>query len=347
MLFQRHLPLDYTDEFSSSKATGKYYRSAKVAELLKPTPRAESQPLQFTPADLLVFFCICIWAINVPLVKLLMDSLAPLEITMARYTIGVIFFIALTLLREKTLRVQWRHLPLFILAALLGITLNQICFVYAINNTTSSEVSLLMASTPTFTTLLAALIGQERIRSNYWISLPLAIAGVVLIVLTAPSSHLGGNLLGDSLALATAASWAAYTVAIRPLLSHYSIACISSYVLAIGLFALLPFGLPQLKMEHFTSLAPNLWLTLGYCTFGALVLTNFLWYGGVKHLGAPRTAFYSYLQPFGGVLAACYILGEVLIPWQILGGLLVIVSMILYRSNIPKLLRNFSKGQKP
>jgi drug/metabolite transporter (DMT)-like permease len=343
MSFQRRLSGDSIGEFSSS--------DAKVEEVgldksLKPAAHSESPLRHFTLADLLVFFCICIWAVNVPLVKLLMGNLAPLEISMARYIIGAIFFIGLALAREKTLRVQWRHVPLLILAALVGITLNQVCFVYALSNTTSSEVSLLMASTPTFATLLAALIGQERIRSNYWVSLPLAIAGVVLIVLTAPGAHLGGNLLGDGLALATAASWAAYTVAIRPLLRYYSVARISSYVLVIGVFALLPFGLPQLKMEHFANLPPQLWLTLAYCTFGALVLTNFLWYGGIKHLGAPRTAFYTYLQPFGGVLAACIILGEVLVPWQILGGLLVIMSMIFYRSNLHKFLLKGLKWSK-
>jgi drug/metabolite transporter (DMT)-like permease len=123
-------------------------------------------------------------------------------------------------------------------------------------------------------------------------------------------------------------------VLIKPLLRYYSVARISAYVLVVGVLAMLPFGAPQISLDHFTQLSPPLWVTLGYCTFFALVITNFLWYGGVKNLGAPRTAFYAYLQPFGGVVAASLILNELIVPWQILGGVLVVVSMIFYRSNL-------------
>lgn len=302
---------------------------------------------RFSGADALVLLCIAIWAVNVPSVKLLLQNgFGPLEVSMIRYTIGAIVFLAIVMIREKSFGVQWRHLPLLVVAGVVGITLNQVFFVYALQNTTSSEVSLLMASTPTFAALLAWLLGQEKIRLNYWLSLPLAIGGVLLIVLTTPGAHLGGGFLGDGLALLTSASWAAYTVLIRPLIRHYSIARISAYVLIVGVLAMLPFGLPQVKAEHYTNLAPHLWLTLAYCTFGALILTNFLWYSGIKHLGAPRTAFYAYFQPFGGVVAASLILGEVIVPWQVLGGALVVLSMIMYRSNLTGLWKKLRRRAK-
>ncbi len=291
-------------------------------------------------ADMLVLLCVVIWAFNVPFVKSLLPTLAPLEISMTRYGIGAIFFVIFVLVREHSLAIAWRHLPLMLAAGVIGITLNQIFFVYALNNTTSSEVSLLMASTPSFAAIFAWILGQEKIKLNYWLSLPIAAAGVALIVLTAPGAHLAGNLTGDFLALLTSASWAGYTVLIRPLLKHYSIGRISAYMLVIGVLAMLPFGLPQMNLEHYARLTPGLWLTLAYCTLIALVITNFLWYGGVKFLGAPRTAFYAYLQPFFGVIAAFFILNETIVPWQILGGGLIVLSMIMYRSNLYlKLLR--------
>ncbi len=326
-------------------------RTAEVSTLSRITPEAsrpeitskrfsnpaEATSFRFTTSDLLVLLCICIWAINVPFVKLLLGTMSPLEISLTRYGVGALFFLGLVLIKEKSLRVKLRHLPLLVVAGIVGITLNQVFFVYALQNTSSSEVSLLMASTPSFATLFAWAMGQERIKVNYWISLPLAVAGVFLIIATAPGSHLGGNLLGDGLALATSASWAGYTVAIRPLIRHYSVARISVYVLVIGVLAMLPFGYSQININHFTNLTPGLWVVLAYCTFGALVLTNFLWYGGVKNLGAPRTAFYAYLQPFGGVVAAALILYEAIVLWQVAGGVLVVLSMILYRSNLYKL----------
>ncbi len=334
-MFLRRASINLTEELAGSDVVVDESETEKEKAAIT-AKRVEAASLRFRTADLLVLLCIGIWAINVPLVKLLLGNLKPLEISLFRYGIGAIFFLGFVLIREKSLRIQLRHLPLLIVAGVVGITLNQIFFVYALENTTSSEVSLLMASTPSFAALFAWLIGQEKIKSNYWASLPLAVAGVFLIVLTAPGAKLGGNLVGDGLALATSASWAAYTVAIRPLLKHYSVARISAYVLIIGVFTMLPFGYSQINIDHFTSLPPNLWVTLGYCTFIALVITNFLWYGGVKHLGAPRTAFYAYFQPFGGVIAASFILSEVIVIWQLLGGALIVMSMVIYRSNLHK-----------
>ncbi len=294
-------------------------------------PVSPSSRKIFQPADLMVLACVTMWAFNVPLVKAILQYMDPLETSLVRFSIGGIIFAIYVKLKEGTLKVALRHLPLLIGAGLMGIFLNQVLFVYALSSTTSSEVSLLMAATPSFATLFAWLIGQEKIKLNYWLSLPLAVAGVGLIILTAPGAKLGGNLLGDGLTLATAASWAAYTVMVRPLLKHYSASLISAYVAVIGAVALLPFGWSQFDWGRVSLMPVDIWLALAYSTLGAVVITNLLWFTGIKELGAPRTAFYTYLQPFVGVFAAALILGETIVPWQIAGGFFIIASMIIYR----------------
>lgn len=285
----------------------------------------------FQRADLFVLACVVMWAFNVPLIKAIFQYMQPLETSLVRFGIAGIIFAVYVKLKEGTLRIAPQHILLMVGAGLMGIFLNQVLFVYALSNTTSSEVSLLMAATPSFATLFAWLMGQEKIKLNYWLSLPLAIAGVSLIILTAPGAKLGGNLLGDGLALATASSWAAYTVLIRPLLKHYSAARISAYVSIIGAITLLPFGWSQFDWGRVSLMPGNLWLALLYSTIGSVVITNLLWFTGVKELGAPRTAFYAYLQPFVGVFAAALILGETIVPWQIAGGFFIVASMIIYR----------------
>ncbi len=282
-------------------------------------------------ADLLVFTCVFIWAFNIPLVKICLQYFEPLEISLIRFGSAGVLFAIYVRLREGSLRVERRHLPLLLLSGLIGITLNQILFVYALSNTTSSEVSLLMAATPSLATFLAWALGQEKIRLNYWLSLPLALGGVTLIILTAPGARLAGNLLGDALAVMTAGSWATYTVIMRPLFSHYSAARISAWVLLIGSAALLPLGFTQINLSRMGSVPSEIWLALLYTTLGAVLVTNILWYTGIKELGGPRTAYYSYLQPFVGVFASFLILSETIVIWQIAGGLLIVASMVLYR----------------
>jgi drug/metabolite transporter (DMT)-like permease len=303
-----------------------------------PTPKLEpAKPHKvdvttgFSKADLYLFLCVSIWGFNVPLIKLVLNYLDPLVISMLRFGVAGLVFLVLAWGRERSLAIQWRHLGLIVACAVSGIALNQIFFVYALSNTTSSEVSLLMASTPTFATLTAALLGFERIKRNFWFSLPVSVSGVALIVLLAPGAHLSGSWLGDVLALCTSASWAVYTVLLRPLMQYYSILKISAYVSLIGVVALLPFGYSQIDLAKFQAMPLSTWLVLLFCTFGAVVFTNILWYTGVKRLGSARTAFYSYFQPFVGVVAASLLLQERLVIWQPVGGVLIIGGLLIYR----------------
>ena len=304
-------------------------RAEQTSNNFKSLPPSTSTRLSL--ADILLLLCVIIWAFNVPLVKLALDYINPLGLSLIRFSSAGLLLFFIARYREKSIAIRMKDLPAVMLCAFLGIALNQVFFVYALKNSTSSEVSLLMASTPTFATLIAWLTNQETIGWNFWKSLPVAIAGICLIIFTAQTAHFTGGWLGDLLALATAASWAAYTVIIRPLLKSYSISKLTAYITLIGAFMILPFGGEQLNLDVLTKLPGQVWLAVGYSTLASVVLTNFLWYFGVKQLGGPRTAFYSYLQPFVGVLAAALILNESIVIWQLAGGALVIVSMLIYR----------------
>ncbi len=323
-LFLKEIDRLQTTESESLKSFPIQGSLNRPATISNPAPR-------FGKTDGMVLACVSLWAFNVPLVKYCLQFLAPVQTSLLRFATGGLIFVVYVLWREGSLKVAWRHVPLLVGAGIVGIMLNQLFFTYALKNTSSSEVSLLMAASPSFATLLAWLVGQEKISLNYWLSLPLAVAGVTVIILTAPGAQLGGNLLGDGLAIATAASWATYTVMIRPLMKHYSPSRVSAYVLLIGAIALLPFGIGQFDMNRLVTLPFSAWAALIYSALLAVVLTNVLWFTGIRDLGAPRTAFYAYLQPFLGVFAAALILNEQIVPWQIGGGFLVIGSMVLYR----------------
>ncbi len=322
-------------------------KSALVKETSNSTKKVALIPPRFGKGDLLALLCVAMWSVNTPFVKLLLGniSIPPLELAIIRYGSGAVFYIIFVLWRERSLRVSLRHFPLLALAGFIGIGLNQICFTLALSNTTSSEVSLLMAASPSLAVLFAWLIGQEKMSLNYWVSLPLALGGVVLIVLTAPGSNVSGNLVGDLYALGMSLTFAVYTVLLRPLFAHYSVAKLSAYALSIGVLSMLPYAATQptrFSLDQFSSLSSLLWLVLLFTCF-SVIITNFFWYAAIKILGASRTTAYNYLQPFGGVICAAIFLGELIIAWQIFGGVLVVLSMLLYRSDLALLVSPFTQ----
>ena len=322
-------------------------KSIEIEEKTLLKEKSAPIPARFGAGDLLALLCVAIWSINTPFVKLLLGNVAlpPFELAIIRYGSGAVFYTLYVLVREKSLKVSLKHLPLLALAGFIGIGLNQICFVNALSNSTSSEVSLLMAVSPSLAVLFAWVIGQEKMNLNYWISLPLALGGVILIVMTAPGSNVSGNLVGVLYALGMALTFAIYTVLLRPLFAYYSVAKLSAYALVVGVVTMIPYALVQhtnFSFDQFTTISPLMWLVLLF-TCLSVIVTNFFWYAAIKILGASRASVYNYLQPFGGVVCAAIFLGEVLIALQILGGALVVLSMILYRSGLSGLIAPLQK----
>ncbi|HJQ75115.1 MAG TPA: DMT family transporter, partial [Gaiellaceae bacterium] len=138
------------------------------------------------------------------------------------------------------------------------------------------------------------------------------------------------SLKGDALGIATAATWAAYTVAIAPLMRHYSPYRISALVLALGWAPLALVSIPQVGRQDF-SFSWTVWLGFAYAVIGPLFLTNILWFTAVDRVGAARASIFNNMQPFFGVLFALLILSESLHTLEIAGGVLIFAGIYLER----------------
>ncbi len=127
--------------------------------------------------------------------------------------------------------------------------------------------------------------------------------GVVLVIAGSGATLSFMSIRGDLLALGMGATWAWYSLAVRPLMRRYSAARISALILLVGAPMLLPFAWPQLARQDYGALDTGHWGALVYSCLLALVLTNFIWFHAVHRAGAARTTAVMPLQPvFVGAL---------------------------------------------
>jgi drug/metabolite transporter (DMT)-like permease len=231
--------------------------------------------------------------------------------------------------RERSFHVRRRDLALIVLAAALGIWLNQIAYVYAISYSNASTIALILGATPIFTALIAFAFGLERMYRRFWIAAAVSFGGVALIAF-GKAGGVSGSLKGDLLGVATAATWAAYTVAIAPLMRRYSPYRISALVLLIGWVAVAATGWRQVQDQsfHFPTLV---WLCLLYATLGPLVLTNILWFKAVDRVGPSRATLVANMQPFIAALFAVLLLSEKITVLQVVGGAFIAGGIALSR----------------
>jgi drug/metabolite transporter (DMT)-like permease len=289
-------------------------------------------------ADLVLLGAISIWALNFSAMKVGIGEIGPLPFPVLRYGIGAIVMGLVVRRTEATLRFARRDIGLLLVAGAVGVTVNQLCVVYALQLTTATNVSLLTATQPIFTAVIATIVGDEVLGRRHWSAVALGMAGVVLIVEggadgpAGSAAAAGGAVpLGELLALGVAVTAAASWVAIRRLLTRYSPYRILTAQMAIGTALLLPLAAPALASLQYAEVTPVGWGTLAFSALLAGVVTNLLYYVGVRRVGASRAAVYQYLQSFLGVLFAVSLLHEPLGPLQVLGGVIVVAGVLLSR----------------
>jgi drug/metabolite transporter (DMT)-like permease len=168
----------------------------------------------------------------------------------------------------------------------------------------------------------------EELHSRFWLAAGVSFTGVVLVAAGAKGG-LAGNVWGYLLVLGGAATWAAYSVAIAPLMRRYSAARISTYTLTIGSIPLFVAAAPQLASQDYGSLPNLVWAAYVFAVVAPLFATNLLWFNAIARVGPSRAALYTNLQPFLGAVFALLILSESMTRVQVAGGLLIAVGLTL------------------
>jgi drug/metabolite transporter (DMT)-like permease len=290
------------------------------------------------PADLMLLVTVTIWSLNFTVTKYVLNhGFKPLAYGGVRFSAAALLFAGVTYARERSFRLRRRDIGYIVLAALVGISLNQVAFVYGTKLTTAPTVALIFGTMSILTALFARIGRAEDLHPRFWLAAAISFAGVTLVAAGAEGG-VTGNLWGYVLDLVGAATWAAYSVAIAPLMRRYTAARLSAYALAIGAIPLLVGGAPQTAAQDYASLPGLVWLAYAFAVVGPLFVTNLLWFNAIDSVGPSRPALYTNLQPFLGAVFALLILSESMTRLQVAGGLLIAAGITLSARREPAVL---------
>lgn len=273
---------------------------------------------------LLVTLSALFWGINFTLAGVVMTDLPPLWAAALRFAIGAAIMLTVVRWRREPLAGPARRHPgRFLLLGALGIAAFNVLFFFAMERTSPANGALIMATNPLLTTVLAALLLGERASARQLAALPLALAGVAIVISGGDLQRLGTLHLasGDLLMLAADLAFAGYNVLGRRYmpagspLTNTTLVMLTGTVLLIAVAAGSGEPLRPPGFEAGTAL-------LGMAV-GGTVLAYLFWNTGIAFLGAGRTALFLNLVPVFAMLADA-VVGTVPTGAQLVGGLLVI-----------------------
>lgn len=202
---------------------------------------------------------------------------------------------------------------------------------------TASNGSLIALTVPIITAVLASLILSERMTLVRWLSLGIALAGV-LILSDIDWRHLGlttsAFLLGNILILLACTANSLYNVFCKEMLSRFTPleVLIYTYVLAFILTLPLLIWVEPFSLASIHSYELRTWVSVLGASILSFGLGMLLWAVVLTRIDVSQASVSIYLLPFFGVLLSALTLHEKITPTMVVGGLVTLAATMLMTS---------------
>lgn len=267
------------------------------------------------------------WGANFLLGGYVIHDIPPLWAAALRFTLGAALMFAIVgVKRERMWPALRQHGAIYALLGVVGIVGFNLFFFYALRYTSANNAALIMATNPLLTTLLVAAMLGERVSLRHWLALPIALAGVAVVVTHGDLHDLLALQLshGDVLMLCADIFWALYNVLCRRYMPSATPLVNTTGIMMVGAIVLLAVALGS--GSYPAALSTKAAVSLGIMAAGGTVLAYLFWSMGIAKLGAARTAIFLNLVPVFAMLLGVLV-EDIPTGAQLVGGLLVLVGV--------------------
>jgi drug/metabolite transporter (DMT)-like permease len=279
-----------------------------------------------------------IYALNFSIAKGLMPQfIHPLAIVFLRILgAGILFWIVSLFI--KTQKVEKEDMKRMAWLALFGVVINQVFFIYGLSITTPINSSIIMISNPILVFILTLFILRERITVLKFSGLTLAIVGAVMILRYRGNFEVGSDTIaGDLMTLVNSASWAIFTVLVKPIMTKYNTVTAMRWMFLFGSLYIVPIGFPETLHTNWQAFTPHAVSALLFVIVATTFLAYFLNLYGLRELSPNTVSAYIYLQPFLASLFAVIMGEDSLTPTKIVSGFLIILGLYLVNKKTKKI----------
>ncbi len=275
-------------------------------------------------AYLILLINTAIWGLSSPIIKYAFQFTSPLQFLFFRYLIAAAVFLPIFLLYRSRHQVKIHHLQTVILA-FIGTPLCLIPLFYGLNQTTALEASILEASSPIFTIVMAVIFLKDKLQSKELKGLLIAIAGTAMIALEpiiTGHNHVQLSVEGNLLIIISNIAWTIFLLLSKKYKTDPVYLSFYSFVISIPIFFLLICSQNNSFSLDLRALPSILYMAI----FGSII-AFWTYLEGQKRIEASEAAVFTYLKPLFAIPLSILWLHESFSPVAIIATVLIAVGV--------------------
>lgn len=268
---------------------------------------------------------IIFWALAFVLTRLTLQYFSAFSLGFVRYLIASIALIFIAVFTKMKLP-QRKDLPWFLLAGFVGFFFYTIAFNQGQATVTVATGSVVIATAPLITALLARFVYKEKLKTHQWVALVVEFAGVIVLTLMTGTFSVNGGLFW---LLCAALALSSYNLLQRKLTKTYTALQTSTYSILLGTCLLTVFA--PVAARDIVKVPPIQFLyiaILGVCSSAIAYVSWAKAFSKAKKTS--QVSNYMFVTPFLTSLLGFLIAGEVPDKATLVGGSIILLGVMIF-----------------
>jgi drug/metabolite transporter (DMT)-like permease len=300
-------------------------------EKARENPKSQNRPLNYLGWMGMLFAVFC-WGASFPLLKIALDEVEPITLAVLRYTIAIIPLLLFLLLKEGTdniLKPLKDDFFFFLCLGIVGITLPNLFQNYGMTMTSAHLSSIIQASGPIFTIIMAVIILKEPLGANKVLGAAIALSGTLLLVTSSGVGLTESMFLGNFLVLLSAISYAASSIMSKKILEKYDPMTTATLSIFLGTIILAVFSIFESPFEKVPAISLYSWNIIVILALFPGSFALLAWYWILRTSEVSRIILFIYLIPVFATAIAYFWPGEVITLSTIFFAALIICGVAI------------------
>lgn len=279
--------------------------------------------------QLLLIVASVIWGINVIVMKVIMEILPMYLVAGIRVFCASIIVGAILLFKKQSIKISMKQFWVVLCISFFNVSLNFYLSFTGLRLLEGSSTAIINALSPMVTSILSYLILKEKLHKKTLMGVLISVFGFIVSI----RFNISALSMGSWFLLASLVAYSYSTILVKQKGEGIPFLVISFYSLLLGALQLLTLsyifeGLPIGLITTLSLQNLLLFLIFSICGFAFIQSVHLR---AVNTLGPTTTSFYLNLNPIFTYLAAIIFLGEDIDIFQVIGFIIILISLFIER----------------